>query len=131
MVIRRPTALLLLLNVAVLGCGETQVSPANRRIVESLATAVSARNADWLRENAELIAARKAAGKLEDAEARALQEIVDLAAAGRWPAAEERAFALRDGQRGGAEDAAEATSARPKLRPPNRDHRPRLKTPRS
>jgi len=122
--------LILALGVATTGCGETQVSPTNRRIVESLATAVSARNPDWLRENAEIISARKAAGELGQDEALVLQEIVDLAGTGRWPDAEARAFALRDGQRGAAEDEAEATSAKPKLRPPNRDLLRRPKEPR-
>lgn len=100
------------------GCGETQVTPVNRRLVESLATAVSAKNPDWLRENVEAIAKAKAEGTLSAAEEAAFRTIIDPAQKGDWAEAERLAFALRDGQRAASED--RASSSAPKIRPPSR-----------
>ena len=63
------------------GCGPAQISRGNREIVESLATAVSARNADWLDENTEQVEARMAAGGLPETDERAFREIIDRAKA--------------------------------------------------
>ncbi len=111
-------ALALLGLVACCGCGETQVTPVNRRLVESLATAVSARNPDWLKENVEAIAKAKADGTLSPAEEQAFRTIIGPAEKGDWAEAERLAFALRDGQRASSEDRASAST--PKIRPPSR-----------
>jgi hypothetical protein len=104
------------------GCGgPPQVSRANRRIVESLATAVSARNRGWLDENAKLIDYRRARGELSDAEDAAFQAVVDRAKAGDWEGAEQLAFALRDAQAASSEDA--SASSKPRLREPSRYER--------
>ena len=82
------------------GCGgPPQVAPENRRLVESVLTAVSARNPGWLDENVRLIEARRAAGGLSSAEDRALRAIVEKARGGDWAGAESDAFDLRDAQR--------------------------------
>lgn len=100
------------------GCGETQVAPVNRRLVESLATAVSAKNPEWLRENVEAIAKAKAEGTLTAAEEAAFRTIIEPAEKGDWAEAERLAFSLRDGQRAASED--RASSSTPKIRPPSR-----------
>lgn len=107
-----------LLAAGVAGCGETQVTPVNRRLVESLATAVSAKNPQWLKENVEAIAKAKAEGALSAAEESAFRTIIDPAEKGDWAEAERLAFALRDGQRASSED--RASSSAPKIRPPSR-----------
>lgn len=104
------------LTMALCGCGATQVTPKNRHLVESLATAVSAKNPEWLDENARLIEGRRTTGNLAAAEDSALSAIVVLAEAGDWAKAEELALALRDGQRPSSQDV--ATAAKPKLRKP-------------
>lgn len=109
------TALLAALALAP-GCGPTQISRANREVVESLATAVSARNPEWLEENVKRIEACKAAGDLPDADETAFREIIDKAKSGDWEGAESAAFWLRDGQRPSGEDY--AAPATPRLRAP-------------
>jgi hypothetical protein len=82
------------------GCGgQPQLAPQNRRLIESLRTAVSARRADWLEMNAQLIESRHAEGSLSEGEYRALRRIVDLAQQGDWRQADELALALHEAQR--------------------------------
>lgn len=82
------------------GCGShPQMAPQNRRLVESLRTAVSARRADWLEMNVQLIESRRGEGSLSDEEYRALQRIVKLAQQGQWKEADDLAFALHEAQR--------------------------------
>jgi hypothetical protein len=87
------------------GCNRPpQVTGENRRIIVSLVTAVSARNSDWLKKNAELIEKERAAGKLSDAEYHSFSAIVSQAQAGDWKSAETAAYALREAQEPSAED---------------------------
>jgi hypothetical protein len=87
------------------GCNRPpQVTGENRRIIVSLVTAVSARNSDWLKTNAELIEKERAAGKLSDAEYQSFSAIVSQAQAGDWKSAETAAYALREAQEPTAED---------------------------
>jgi hypothetical protein len=87
------------------GCNRPpQVTGENRRIIVSLVTAVSARNSDWLKTNAELIEKERAAGKLSDAEYQSFSAIVSQAQAGDWKSAETVAYALREAQEPTAED---------------------------
>ncbi|MGD0040225.1 MAG: hypothetical protein ABSE84_07415 [Isosphaeraceae bacterium] len=87
------------------GCNRPpQVTGENRRIIVSLVTAVSARNSDWLKKNAELIEKERAAGKLSDAEYQSFSAIVSQAQAGDWKSAETAAYALREAQEPTAED---------------------------
>lgn len=82
------------------GCGgHPQLAPQNRRLVESLRTAVSARRADWLELNAKLIESRHNAGSLSADEYRALRRIVELAQRGKWEQADDLALALHKAQR--------------------------------
>ena len=87
------------------GCNRPpQVTGENRQIIVSLVTAVSARNTDWLKKNAELIEKERAAGKLSDAEYESFSAIVSQARAGDWKSAETAAYALREAQEPTAED---------------------------
>ncbi len=82
------------------GCGShPQMAPQNRRLVESLRTAVSARRADWLEMNVRLIESRRGEGSLSDEEYRALRRIVELAQHGQWEEADDLALALHEAQR--------------------------------
>jgi hypothetical protein len=84
------------------GCGPTQIAQENRKLLESLATAVSARNVDWLARNQRLIDERHERGRITDSEFKALQRVTAIAATGDWKQAEREVLWLRDGQRPGA-----------------------------
>lgn len=89
-----------LLATATVGCGShPQMAPQNRRLIESLRTAVSSRRADWLEMNAQLIESRRGEGSLSDEEYRALRQIVELAQQGQWEKADDLALALHEAQR--------------------------------
>ncbi len=90
------------------GCGPPQVEHEERRLVESLLSAVSTRNLAWLDENVAAIEKRRAEGTLSAAASRSFGEIIGLARGGRWEEAESRAFELRDAQRPTARDREEA-----------------------
>ncbi len=121
---RRPwLPLLMMIATLPIGCGPAQVEHRNRDLIESLLTAVSARNTEWLAENMALIEARRADGTLGDSDAKALEPIVAHARAGRWAEAETLAFDLRDAQRPTAEDA--TADAKRSLPPPHDDPAPR------
>jgi hypothetical protein len=92
------------LALAWAGCGATQVSPANRRLLEALQTAVSAKNTAWLDGVEKLVADNRTKGELSDAEFSALDAIIRQAKAGNWDSAQTAVFALSDGQRPTAED---------------------------
>ncbi|WP_165225298.1 hypothetical protein [Aquisphaera insulae] len=102
---RRPLILALALSLVLGGCGgPPQVAADNREIITSLATAVSARNSEWLESNARLIEKRRAEGHVSDAEHQVFSAIVAKARSGDWPAAERDAYALREAQAPTAED---------------------------
>jgi hypothetical protein len=87
------------------GCsGQPQVARNNRRLIESLQTAVSAKKTDWLEENARVIQERHAAGELSQAELASFQKIIDTARAGDWSQAQQDVFALGEAQRPTADD---------------------------
>jgi hypothetical protein len=99
------TACGLALALATWGCQRPpQVAVHNREIVVALATAVSARNNEWLEANARLIEQRRTEKQLSDAEYASLKAIVARARAGDWKSAEEAVYALRDAQEPTPED---------------------------
>lgn len=113
--------------LGLVGCGGApQVGRENRVLVESLWTAVSARNTQWLDENAQEIEARKAAGQLTETEERAFRVVIEAARSGDWKTAEDRAYALRQAQSATSEDEesvnrrdlppSEETPAKPRMR---------------
>jgi hypothetical protein len=82
------------------GCGhEPQVAPSNRRLIESLRTAVSARKIEWLETNSKLVEERRQAGELSDQEYAAFSSIVARARAGDWKGAQSEAINLANAQR--------------------------------
>jgi hypothetical protein len=104
------SGLALALGLASCG-GPPRMARENRRLVESLATAISARNPDWLARNVAEIEAKRSAGALSDTEDKALGSIIATAQAGRWDEAQAAVLALRDAQSANAEDVREVTDA--------------------
>ena len=86
------------------GCGATQVSPANRRLLEALQTAVSAENSEWLQAVSSQMAEQRTAGQLSDAEFQAFDDVIRQAKAGDWKSAQAAVLAIGDRQRPTAED---------------------------
>jgi hypothetical protein len=81
------------------GCSRApQVSPKNRRLIESLRTAVTSRNAQWLEDNARIVEERRTSGHMQDAEYVAFQTIVTKAREGDWADAQSRALNLLKAQ---------------------------------
>jgi hypothetical protein len=88
-----------------LGCdSQPQIAGENRELIVSLATAVSARDSNWLEKNAQLMERHKAEGVLSEVEYQTFTAIVAQARAGDWDAAEAAIYALREGQEPTAED---------------------------
>ena len=71
----------------------------NRRLIESLRTALSARNTEWLAANWKLIEKAHTDGSMDDAEFSRFKEIVDIARSGEWADAEEQVVKLAKGQK--------------------------------
>ncbi|MFO0960919.1 MAG: hypothetical protein U0800_26355 [Isosphaeraceae bacterium] len=98
------------LAIALAGCGrQPQVAPVNRDLLVSLATAVSAREPQWLERNAHLIDKKRDAGEMSEDEYRTFRSIIDRARSGDWQGAEAAAYALRDGQEPTADDLKKAS----------------------
>ena len=90
---------LLLASAMLFGCGRPQVAPKNLHLTASLRTAISAQNAEWLEQNAQIIQERHQSGEMSDDEHEAFQAIFEEARAGNWREAEEEALALQKAQR--------------------------------
>ena len=90
--------------IFIVGCGHPQAAPHNRQLIASLRTALSAQNPEWLEQNVKLLDERQAAGEISAEELEAFQSIVDLARAGRWREAEQRAIAFQKAQRPSASE---------------------------
>ena len=104
------------------GCGSyPQVSGEHRRLILSLATAVSARNPEWLEANARIVDDLRGQARLTAAEDEVFTSIVARARSGDWDAAREEAYALRDAQEPTAESSdAVRKRALPEARKPVR-----------
>lgn len=92
---------LLLGIVLIAGCGPPQVEPANYRLIESLRTALSARNPNWLEDNAKTITKKHADGTMSEGEFTAFEAIIAQARGGDWTGAEEEVMRLAKAQRPG------------------------------
>lgn len=88
------------------GCGATQFSAGNRRLLEALQTAISSENMDWLEAVAKQVADKQAQGQISPAEVKALDAIIAQARRGDWNGAKKAVFALSDGMRPTDEDLA-------------------------
>jgi len=83
-----------------IGCGRPQASSSeNQQLIGSLRTAISARNAQWLEENAKVVEQRRKAGKMDEAEYEEFQAIITMAKEGRWEAAEREVIKFLKAQR--------------------------------
>jgi hypothetical protein len=92
--------LTVVLTLLAAGCGgPPQVARSHRRLVESMLTAVSTRNPQWVDENARLVESLHEKGELTPAEHEAFTMILATARAGNWDRAEELAYDLRGAQR--------------------------------
>lgn len=99
-------AAMLMAAIGLSGCSPPAVSPDNLRLTASLRTAISARNSEWLEQNAEKIAERHAAGEMTASEHAAFERIVGLARDGEWEQAERDVVRLQKAQRPTAEQRA-------------------------
>jgi hypothetical protein len=90
---------LLGLLFAVSGCGYPNTEPANRRLISSLRTALSAQNQQWLAANEKLVAERHKSGSMRDDEFAAFQEIIQQARDGDWQGAERATLEFQRAQR--------------------------------
>ena len=91
-------------GVLLIGCyGPPQVNTQNRRLLESLKTAVMAKNSAWMEENAKLIEARKEEEKLSELEYDAFASVIREARAGNWPVATDEIMRLAKAQTQSAE----------------------------
>ncbi|MCU0962558.1 MAG: hypothetical protein MUF48_20880 [Pirellulaceae bacterium] len=85
------------------GCGRPQATPQNLLLISSLRTAASTRNPELVEKNAALVAERREAGAMTDAEHRIFQAILELARAKKWEQAEREAWEFQKAQRPSAE----------------------------
>lgn len=98
------------LVVALNGCSDgPAVEPDHQRLLASLRTAISARNAAWLQQNVEFIAAAHARQEMSDEVRAAFDEVIALAQDRQWQAAEERLAAWQAAQTPTAEQQARAS----------------------
>ena len=89
-----------MIGLSMIGCGRPQASSAkNQQLIGSLRTAISARNSQWLEENAKVVEERRTAGELADAEYEEFQTIIAMAKEGRWEAAEREVIKFLESQR--------------------------------
>jgi hypothetical protein len=107
----RPNVLLsccvLLTFCVVSGCSRApQVSASNRKLLEALQTAVSAKEPQWLEKVVKHVSDRRAKNEMTDAEYNAISRIAKKAEAGDWKSALKDVFALSEAQRPLPEDLA-------------------------
>lgn len=70
----------------------------NLRYIQLLATAVSARNPQWLERVDDAVQQRRAEGQMSDAEFDSLQQIIAMAEGGAWEQADRECFDLAAAQ---------------------------------
>ncbi len=104
-------------SLSLAGCGQQpQVQAANRELIASLRTALSARNTEWLEANWKLIEKARAAGSMGEEEFAKFQEIVEAARQGEWADAEEEVIELAKGQKPVAGESHKHAHDHPSLR---------------
>ncbi len=96
----RPILLTIAGLAFVLGCGGApQVAKENRKLIETVLTAVSSGNQAWLESNEKLLQTAHEKGQLSDAEFAAFSAILQQARSGDWKGATARARTLAASQR--------------------------------
>jgi hypothetical protein len=92
-------------SVLLIGCYRPpQLGAQNRRLLESLKTAVMAKNSAWLEENATLIEIRRKEGRLSDQEYGAFTLVVREARANNWASAQDEMIRWSKAQHPSAEE---------------------------
>lgn len=81
------------------GCFYPVAEPINMELISSLRTALSARNEEWLKVNADIVEERHASGEMRDDEYAAFKGIIDQARAGQWAEAEKATLKFQRAQR--------------------------------
>ena len=81
------------------GCSYPVAEPINMELISSLRTALSARNEEWLKVNADIVEERHASGEMRDDEYAAFKGIIDQARAGQWVEAEKATLKFQRAQR--------------------------------
>jgi len=95
----RGAVLILLTAATVAGCQKPpQVKHDNRRLIQSLRTAVAAKRPQWLAANSKLIEDRHGRGELSDEEYATFHDIVALAQNGKWEDAQADVIRLEEAQ---------------------------------
>jgi hypothetical protein len=95
-----------LLCLATIGCGRTQVSAPNRKLLEALQTAVSSKQSDWLEATSKQLTEKRASGDVSESEFKSMNSIIIRARSGDWKGAQKEVFDLSEGQRPTADDVA-------------------------
>jgi hypothetical protein len=89
----------LLVTFAFVGCGSpTQISPSNRKLLQALQSAASAKQKEWLNDVETKVNEKHKKQEMSDAEFNAFQPIIKKAKAGDWKRANLDALALCNGQ---------------------------------
>jgi hypothetical protein len=97
---RTVAAALLASFMMMAGCSKPpQMPKSSWNIIGSLRTAVSAKNNDWLEQNAKLIEQQRAKHELSDEQYAEFESIVADARQGNWDAATKEVLRLEHGQR--------------------------------
>ena len=104
-----------MVGLSMIGCARPQASsPDNQQLIGSLRTAISARNPEWLEENAKVLEERRAGGEVADAEYEEFQAIIAMAKEGQWEAAEREVTRFLKSQRPTQEQIERVTKHLPK-----------------
>jgi hypothetical protein len=90
-------SILLLLALPASGCrrAPTDVERENRRVLDTILTAITVKNARLLEDDARRAKARHDAGQLTDEEYEGLEGIINKARQGDWSGAEEDGYEFR------------------------------------
>jgi hypothetical protein len=87
---------LLVISILAVGCGgPTGDDRENRRVVEEILTAITLKNSRLLEAAAKRAAQRHDGGLLTDEEYQGLEQVIEQARRGDWPAASAAGYAFR------------------------------------
>ena len=97
----------LLIACSLAGCsGGPQFSPANRKVLRALQTAVTSKNTTWLDAVISQLDQKRSSKTISETECMAIESIVKTAKSGDWKRAQKEVIALIDAQRATSEDLA-------------------------
>jgi len=90
--------------IAQVGCGYTQITPANREMITELATAISVKDLRLVLEFEKRLNDGINLGTVAFEEAKAFRSIIELAKKTEWEEARKQVYGLREGQNPTADD---------------------------